>query len=80
MAVNFILSQASPGAKALVVATDISRFLAVDAGEALTADWSFAEPSGGAGAVAILVSDRPYVFQVDVGANKIPLPSHFPLG
>jgi len=69
MAVNFILSQASPGAKALVVATDISRFIVAEAGEALTEDWSYAEPSGGAGAVAILVGESPYVFQVDVGAN-----------
>ncbi|MGD8400322.1 MAG: hydroxymethylglutaryl-CoA synthase family protein [Bacillota bacterium] len=69
MAVNFILSQASPGAKALVIATDISRFLTADPGEALTADWSFAEPSNGAGAVALLVSGAPDVFQVDVGAN-----------
>lgn len=69
MAVNFILSQTSPGAKALVVATDISRFMAADAGEALSADWSFAEPSGGAGAVAMLISENPYLFQVDVGAN-----------
>mgnify|MGYP000956871747 CR=1 FL=1 len=68
-AVNFILSQASPGAKALVVASDISRFMAAEAGEALTADWSYAEPSSGAGAVAILISESPYVFQVDVGAN-----------
>lgn len=69
MAAGFIMSQASPGAKALVIATDISRFMAVDAGEALTADWSFAEPSAGAGSVAMLVSDRPYVYQIDVGAN-----------
>ncbi|SCW49844.1 hydroxymethylglutaryl-CoA synthase [Paenibacillus tianmuensis] len=69
MAINFILSQVSPGAKALVVATDISRFLAVEGGDALSEDWSFAEPSGGAGAVALLVSDKPHVFQVDVGAN-----------
>ncbi|MCC5467069.1 hydroxymethylglutaryl-CoA synthase family protein [Pelosinus baikalensis] len=69
MAINFILSQSSPGAKALVIATDISRFMVADAGEALSVDWSFAEPSGGAGAVAILVSESPYVFQVDVGAN-----------
>lgn len=68
-AVNFILSQASPGAKALVIATDISRFMVVEGGEALTQDWSFAEPSGGAGAVAMLVSELPYVFQIDVGAN-----------
>ncbi len=40
-----------------------------EGGDALTADWSFAEPSSGSGAVAMLVSDRPHVFQVDVGAN-----------
>jgi len=69
MAINFILSGSSPGAKALVIATDITRFVAVDGGEALTADWSFAEPSSGAGAAAILVSDNPLIFQIDVGAN-----------
>ncbi len=69
MAVNFILSQVSPGAKALVVATDISRFFVVEGGEALSEDWSYAEPSSGAGAVALLISDQPKVFQVDVGAN-----------
>jgi polyketide biosynthesis 3-hydroxy-3-methylglutaryl-CoA synthase-like enzyme PksG len=69
MAVNFILSQSSPGAKALVIASDISRLLAAEAGEGLTADWSYAEPSNGAGAVAVLVGENPYVFQVDVGAN-----------
>src|SRR5438128_890340 len=68
-AINFILSGTSPGAKALVIATDVSRFMVVEGGEALTADWSFAEPSGGAGAVALIVSDTPHVFQVDVGAN-----------
>ena len=69
MAVNFILAQVSPGAKALVVATDLARFMATDAGEALQADWSFAEPSGGAGAVAMLISDQPHVFHIDAGAN-----------
>ena len=69
MAVNFILSQASPGAKALVVATDVARFMVEEGGDALSADWSFAEPSSGAGAVAMLVSDKPHIFQVDVGAN-----------
>ena len=69
MAVNFILSQASPGAKALVIASDISRFMVAEAGEALSTDWSYAEPSGGAGAVAMLISESPFVFQVDVGAN-----------
>jgi len=69
MAVNFILSQVSPGAKVLVIATDMARFMAVAGGEGLTQDWSFAEPSGGAGAVAMIVSEQPHVFQVDVGAN-----------
>lgn len=68
-AVNFVLSQAAPGAKALVLATDLSRFMMEEGGDALTADWSFAEPSGGAGAVAMLVSEQPHVFQVDIGAN-----------
>lgn len=68
-AVNFVLSQVSPGAKGLVVTTDISRFKATEGGEALQEDWSFAEPSGGAGAMAILVSDTPHVFSVDIGAN-----------
>lgn len=69
MAVNFILSQASPGAKVLVIATDISRF-AVGKGEALNQqDWSFFEPSAGAGAVAMIVSDVPYIFRIDIGAN-----------
>lgn len=69
MAINFILSKVSPGAKALVIATDIARFMVEAGGDALSADWSFAEPSSGAGAVAMLVSDRPHVFQIDVGAN-----------
>ncbi len=69
MAISFVLSQVSPGAKVLVVATDISRFIMEEGGESLTRDWSFAEPSGGAGAVAMLVSETPHVFRVDVGAN-----------
>src|SRR5207248_7983726 len=67
MAVNFVLSQASPGAKALVIATDMARFMAVEGGDALSQDWSFLEPSSGAGAVAMIVSEMPHVFQVDVG-------------
>lgn len=69
MAVNFVLSQTSPGGKALVLATDVSRFMVEEGGDALSPDWSFAEPSGGSGAVAMLVSDRPHVFHIDVGAN-----------
>jgi polyketide biosynthesis 3-hydroxy-3-methylglutaryl-CoA synthase-like enzyme PksG len=69
MAINFILSQASPGAKALVIAVDISRYIVAEGGDALTEDWSYAEPSGGAGAVAMLISENPWIFQMDVGAN-----------
>ncbi|MNS40796.1 Polyketide biosynthesis 3-hydroxy-3-methylglutaryl-ACP synthase PksG [compost metagenome] len=69
MAINFILSQASPGAKALVIASDISRFLAAEGGDALSEDWSYSEPSAGAGAVAVLVGENPLVFQADVAAN-----------
>lgn len=69
MGINFIVSQVSPGAKVLVIATDISRFLLSDGGEPLSEDWSFAEPSSGAGAVAILLSERPHLFQIDLGAN-----------
>ncbi|MFF2445441.1 hydroxymethylglutaryl-CoA synthase family protein, partial [Priestia megaterium] len=68
-AANFILAQTSPGAKALVIATDITRFMVAEGGDALSEDWSFAEPSGGAGAVAMLISDTPHVFQIDVGAS-----------
>lgn len=67
-AVNFVLAQVSPGAKALVIATDISRFMIEKGGNALTMEWSFAEPSSGAGAVAMLISETPHVFQVDPGA------------
>src|SRR5207248_1537533 len=41
----------------------------VAGGDGLTEDWSFAEPSSGAGAVAMIVSDTPYVFQLDAGAS-----------
>ena len=69
MAVNFILSATSPGAKALVIATDISRFMVVEGSDAINMEWSFAEPSSGAGAVALLISDTPTIYEVDVGAN-----------
>lgn len=66
MAVNFVLSQTSPGAKALVVATDISRFALAD--EAAIQEWAYSEPSSGSGAVALLVSDTPYLLAIDPGA------------
>lgn len=66
MAVNFLLSQTSPGAKALVVTTDISRF-ALDDLDAVQ-EWAYSEPTSGAGAVAMLISDTPHVFRIDPGA------------
>ena len=69
MATSFILSSASPGAKALVIATDISRFAVDEEGNALTMDWAFFEPSGGTGAVALLISANPEVFALDIGAT-----------
>ena len=65
MAVNFIYSQAAPGKKALVIATDIMRMSAVDLGMEMT----FTEPSSGSGAVAMLISETPTVFQIDKGAS-----------
>lgn len=69
MALNFVLSKTSPGAKALVVASDVSRFIIAPGGSAQAQDWSYSEPSSGAGAVALLVGDGPLVFHADVGAN-----------
>lgn len=69
MAVNFILSNTSPGDKALVIATDIARFMIEEGADVESTDWSYAEPSGGAGAVAMLISDTPKVFSLDIGAH-----------
>lgn len=69
LASSFVLGNASPGALALVIATDVAKFLVAQGSDALSADWSFAEPSGGAGAVAMLVSAEPVVFAADIGAN-----------
>nr|ABM63533.1 BryR [Candidatus Endobugula sertula] len=69
MAINFILSRTSPGAKALIVATDISRFIIDKNNFEQVEDWSYAEPSNGAGAVALLISESPHIYQVDIGAN-----------
>lgn len=67
MAANFILSGTSPGAKALVIATDISRFALADPGA--VKEWAYSEPSSGAGAVALLVSGTPHLFRIDAGAH-----------
>lgn len=68
-AIDFIRSNTSPGAKALVVATDISRFILAEGATASHADWAYAEPSSGAGAVALLVGADAPVFRADLGAN-----------
>jgi polyketide biosynthesis 3-hydroxy-3-methylglutaryl-CoA synthase-like enzyme PksG len=71
VAVDFVRGGIRPGARALVVATDISRIGAFAAGdgEPQQDGWSFAEPSSGAGAVAMIVSNDPTLFAVDVGAS-----------
>jgi polyketide biosynthesis 3-hydroxy-3-methylglutaryl-CoA synthase-like enzyme PksG len=52
------------------VATDLSRsILSENEEENFKGDWAFTEPSGGSGAVAMLVSERPYILEIDVGAN-----------
>jgi len=67
MAVNFVLSRTSPGGKALVIATDISRFALADA--SAVREWAYSEPSSGAGAIALLVSETPDLFVIDPGAH-----------
>lgn len=58
-AVNFIVSQLSPGAKALVVATDVVYS---------TARGTYIEPSQGIGAIAMVVGENPEIFELDFGA------------
>ena len=57
---NFVASNVSPGAKALVIATDIAR---------AAAKGTYAEPSQGVIAVAMLVSRQPEILELDFGAN-----------
>lgn len=59
LAVAYVASGVSPGARVLVVATDVAL---VD-GRA-----EYAEPAMGTGAAALLVSARPQVLRVDLGA------------
>lgn len=69
MAVNLILAQTSPGARALVVATDLTRTAVPEGMDVGSQDWAYAEPSSGAGAVALLVGPDPVVFRIDAGAQ-----------
>jgi polyketide biosynthesis 3-hydroxy-3-methylglutaryl-CoA synthase-like enzyme PksG len=60
MAASFVMSQVSPGAKALVISTDSAR---------PTERMSYAEPSQAEGALAMLISDQPHIMELDFGAN-----------
>ncbi len=66
MAANFIASNASPGAKALVVATDVLRGT-----ETIETSLAYAEPAAGVGSVAMLVSAKPEIMELDFGANGV---------
>ncbi|MEU8891943.1 hydroxymethylglutaryl-CoA synthase [Streptomyces sp. NPDC048442] len=59
LAVAYAASGVSPGAKALVIATDVAM---------VDENAHYAEPATGAGAVALLIGDRPQVLALDVGA------------
>ena len=60
MALNLVAMNFPPGIKALVIATDIAK---------AAIKGSYVEPSQGAGAVALLVSDQPEILEIDFGAN-----------
>jgi len=60
MAAGLIASSTSPGAKALIVATDIGRS---------SIRGNYVEPTQGAGAVAMLIGEQPTVFELDFGAT-----------
>lgn len=69
MAANFIRTQASPGAKALVLATDVIMIGPPEVDSHGAEVFSYAEPSGGVAAVAMVVGDRPTILELDFGAN-----------
>lgn len=60
MALSFVKASPRPGVKALVIAADASSIAARN---------TYWEPSQGAGAVAMIVSNEPNVMAVDFGAN-----------
>lgn len=62
MAAGLIESGALPDGKVLVIATDAAR---------AAARMTYAEPSQGTGAVAMLVSDEPTILELDFGANGL---------
>lgn len=56
----YVSSEASLGAKALIIATDTAR---------AQCKKTYAEPTQATGAVAMLLSDKPDIFEVDLGAT-----------
>ncbi|MGX1673381.1 hydroxymethylglutaryl-CoA synthase family protein [Streptomyces sp. NPDC055400] len=58
-AVGYLASGISPGAKALVIATDVA---------VVDEKAEYSEPAAGHGAAAMLLSDRPRVLAMDLGA------------
>lgn len=60
MAVCYIASNVTPGAKALVIATDTAR---------AAAKKTYAEPTQAVGAVAMLISNEPHILEMDLGAT-----------
>lgn len=60
MANSFILSNVIPGAKVLVIASDIAR---------AATKYTYAEPSQAVGAVAMLISANPKIFSIDAGES-----------
>lgn len=69
VALDFVRASHNKNVKALVIASDIARFMAEEKDGNLTMGGEYAEPSSGAGAVAALVSNHAKVFRVDIGAN-----------
>jgi len=70
LAANSAASGVSPGSKALIIATDVAQWRAGLAEDDFAGgDNSYAEPSMGTGAVAMLVSDNPKVMALDLGAS-----------
>lgn len=59
LAASYVASGVSPGAKVLVIGTDVAL---------VNARAEYAEPTIGAGGAAILVSDQPRVLKLDLGA------------
>lgn len=59
-AIGLISASPIPAVKALVIASDTS---------GIASQMTYSEPSGGAGAVAMLVSDHPTILELDLGAN-----------